>query len=731
MPRPRRYGITKVSSNDSTTVPDRPTQTLVPESGDNEWWWWDDNTDGTPMHVKEAWKRKGWVVYSDPGDTEQAPTPKALHFKDECQSTLVAAPSVAGSTASSLWLGSECGGVVSTVSRDNGTGSTGGSSLQPLQPLQPPQPVTPPKAQSLSTDLCNHWLHGYCSWGLKCRFVHTGSRASDRKPLLSSGFSLATKDDPESTCEEAGQLVQAEEGSETNYNSKEAKWVWRRPAARFWAHIFLHRRHPAFDIVPILIGRMGNNMRDIFAATNAKLRIRGRGSGHLEVDGKDEAPVPLMLAVTATNHDPEGFRKAIEMVMVRLHAVSAHFCLFCQQHGLHQPTSKEPLFSFGETCRGSQTILADLLELWPHPSGPKGLAKKMPPGSLTTGFAELKSLQDADAASDTGKGAPLDATARPKRVRTRKQCKISSPPAEPAPEAANPHPQEDNHAGAIAHRRDPQHQHLMPPQYQWRYHGGLAHDPQGCGTQFVTWTYPVGYPSGWSLAGHSEALTGYTGWGPTGYQGSGAAYGGDYSYTHLAASSNACDGGDLYMPTAHDGNDCSGAVGYGFGGQPFECPRDSVGNCATCGSCEQGPAAAGVCACDTWLADSNGTEPNSSWGQTECNRPAPAHVVQDLASLSTIWQNQVSSTPTPFGLLGLPSVPRDGVAPFPCLPGVESLEGMPDGTRSVGVTAEAAGDGHSSTDGDDDLGRAVTSKLNDYYKGQGSELVIKLCDSQE
>ena len=94
------------------------------------------------------------------------------------------------------------------------------------------------------------------------------------------------------------------------------------------ACIYLHKRHHDFDFVPMLIGHKGINTKGIFSQINAKLRIRGRGSGHLEVDGRKEAPVPLMVAVTANKTDPEGFRKAIEMILERIQDVGHKFCLF-------------------------------------------------------------------------------------------------------------------------------------------------------------------------------------------------------------------------------------------------------------------------------------------------------------------------------------------------------------------------------------------------------------------
>ena len=110
------------------------------------------------------------------------------------------------------------------------------------------------------------------------------------------------------------------------------------PLARLWAHIYLHERHVNFDIVQMLIGRKGINAKGLNSRTDAKLHIRGRRSGHLEVDGRKEAPVPLMGAVTANKMDPESFRKAVEMILKCLQKVGSKFCMFSEQRGFPQPT---------------------------------------------------------------------------------------------------------------------------------------------------------------------------------------------------------------------------------------------------------------------------------------------------------------------------------------------------------------------------------------------------------
>ena len=190
------------------------------------------------------------------------------------------------------------------------------------------------------------------------------------------------KTDPEKKLEE---LVKEPEETDPEKNRKldqEGKWAWRRPNPRLWAHLFLFKRHPEFDLVPMLIGRGGKNMRSIHQATNAKMRIRGRGSGHLEVDGKREAPVPLMLAITSDKLAGQyAFKKAVDMAIERLQELAEHWQRFCFQRNLTREYAHGPMFSFGEISRGCEGLLRTLILKFPHPGGPKPV-KAVTPGGV-------------------------------------------------------------------------------------------------------------------------------------------------------------------------------------------------------------------------------------------------------------------------------------------------------------------------------------------------------------
>eukprot|EP00441_Pelagodinium_beii_P033862 CAMPEP_0197639212 /NCGR_PEP_ID=MMETSP1338-20131121/13902_1 /TAXON_ID=43686 ORGANISM="Pelagodinium beii, Strain RCC1491" /NCGR_SAMPLE_ID=MMETSP1338 /ASSEMBLY_ACC=CAM_ASM_000754 /LENGTH=503 /DNA_ID=CAMNT_0043211907 /DNA_START=51 /DNA_END=1559 /DNA_ORIENTATION=- len=135
----------------------------------------------------------------------------------------------------------------------------------------------------------------------------------------------------------------------------------RRPhGQRLWCHVFLNKRHPEFDLVPMLIGRKGHNMHQIHKATNAKVRVRGRGSGHLEASSQKEAPVPLMVAVTSEGVHKVHFVTAVQMTIDRLNDVQHLFKQFCEQRDLGA-IARERIWRFGEMSKEAEVVLADLI----------------------------------------------------------------------------------------------------------------------------------------------------------------------------------------------------------------------------------------------------------------------------------------------------------------------------------------------------------------------------------
>merc|ERR1712061_467160 len=113
-----------------------------------------------------------------------------------------------------------------------------------------------------------------------------------------------------------------------------------------------------FELIPKLIGHRGQNTRDIWEQTDTKVRIRGRGSGHVEMHTGREAIAHLMMAVTADHGRKEDFRTAVELVKSLLEHVFARFDAFCQQRGL--PKYRDSFFWMGELSSESEDCLTGL-----------------------------------------------------------------------------------------------------------------------------------------------------------------------------------------------------------------------------------------------------------------------------------------------------------------------------------------------------------------------------------
>lgn len=103
-----------------------------------------------------------------------------------------------------------------------------------------------------------------------------------------------------------------------------------RTSTRLICSIHLHMLHDGFALVPIIIGRGGENTRRIAKATGSKIRVRGRGSGHKEANGR-EAPTPLMLAVTAEADNIEGFQDAVVQSIDLLRGVEMRYRAHCKE----------------------------------------------------------------------------------------------------------------------------------------------------------------------------------------------------------------------------------------------------------------------------------------------------------------------------------------------------------------------------------------------------------------
>jgi len=127
---------------------------------------------------------------------------------------------------------------------------------------------------------------------------------------------------------------------------------------RFSCHFLVHMEDAGFGVVSKLIGHHGKNMRKIAQVADAKVRVRGRGSGHIEANGV-EADVPMMIALTTARSNEGGFRKAFAMTLDLLRDAAPRYADYCQKQGV---AHLGPYFSIGRMPADHISIFADLLE---------------------------------------------------------------------------------------------------------------------------------------------------------------------------------------------------------------------------------------------------------------------------------------------------------------------------------------------------------------------------------
>jgi hypothetical protein len=86
-----------------------------------------------------------------------------------------------------------------------------------------------------------------------------------------------------------------------------------------------------FQVVRRIIGAKGSNMKRIVKQSEAKLRLRGVGSGYFEGAGQKESNEPLQLCVSCTS--PDGYRTAVSLVEELLEGVYTEYRAFCRETG--------------------------------------------------------------------------------------------------------------------------------------------------------------------------------------------------------------------------------------------------------------------------------------------------------------------------------------------------------------------------------------------------------------
>ncbi|EER19975.1 hypothetical protein Pmar_PMAR006872 [Perkinsus marinus ATCC 50983] len=94
-----------------------------------------------------------------------------------------------------------------------------------------------------------------------------------------------------------------------------------------------------FQVARRIIGNKGSNMKRIVGLSNAKLRLRGQGSGYLEGAIRQESPDPLHLCISCITRD--GYLAAVEETKTLLRRVYAEWRNFQINKGRGDPGMME------------------------------------------------------------------------------------------------------------------------------------------------------------------------------------------------------------------------------------------------------------------------------------------------------------------------------------------------------------------------------------------------------
>lgn len=86
-----------------------------------------------------------------------------------------------------------------------------------------------------------------------------------------------------------------------------------------------------FQVVRRIIGAKGSNMKKIVKQSEAKLRLRGVGSGYFEGACRKESNEPLQLCVSCTSSD--GYKTAVALVEELMEGVYSEYRIFCRETG--------------------------------------------------------------------------------------------------------------------------------------------------------------------------------------------------------------------------------------------------------------------------------------------------------------------------------------------------------------------------------------------------------------
>lgn len=90
-----------------------------------------------------------------------------------------------------------------------------------------------------------------------------------------------------------------------------------------------------FQVARRVIGAKGANMKRVVKNTEAKLRLRGTGSGYFEGAGQKESSEPLQLCISCT--DGDHYKSAVHQVEELLKRVYDEYRAYCRENGKPEP----------------------------------------------------------------------------------------------------------------------------------------------------------------------------------------------------------------------------------------------------------------------------------------------------------------------------------------------------------------------------------------------------------
>lgn len=176
-----------------------------------------------------------------------------------------------------------------------------------------------------------------------------------------------------------------------------------------------------FRVVRRIIGSGGAKMKEIVARSGgeAKLRLRGRGSGYVERDTKAESHEPLQLCVSCPNK--EGYEIAVRCVEELLRGIYEAHAKWCADRGLSRVSPRLRMTEqhhFGASKGGSNGV-ADINDTAPDGSSapretpqpakrrvPRGIRKMKAAAASRTANNVARDFSAGAASLDHGKPTP-------------------------------------------------------------------------------------------------------------------------------------------------------------------------------------------------------------------------------------------------------------------------------------------------------------------------------------